>query len=136
MRKVIWLCLVCSILFIFSLSAMAAGDDAASGESFPAVLPVPGTVTMVDLGAHSCVPCKMMAPVMEKMEKKYDGRAAIVFIDVWENPGETPKYGIRAIPTQIFYDHTGKEVFRHEGFYPEKNIARILDKLLAAQGGN
>ena len=136
MRKAVWLCLMCSILFLSPMGAMAAGDAAGAKESVPAVLPVPGTVTMVDLGAHVCVPCKMMAPVMEKMEKKYEGRAAIVFIDVWQHPGETEKYGIRAIPTQIFYDHTGKEVFRHEGFYREKNIVGILDKLLAEQGGN
>jgi thioredoxin 1 len=114
---------------------MASADDAASAKPFPAVLPVPGTVTMIDLGAHSCIPCKMMAPIMEKVEKKYKGRAAIVFIDVWEYPQEPQKYGIRAIPTQIFYDHTGKEVYRHEGYYPEENIVHILDKLLADQGG-
>jgi thioredoxin 1 len=134
MRKAVGLCLLCSIFLLFPWGAMASADDA-SAKPFPAVLPVPGTVTMIDLGAHSCIPCKMMAPIMEKVEKKYKGRAAIVFIDVWEYPQEPQKYGIRAIPTQIFYDHTGKEVYRHEGYYPEENIVHILDKLLADQGG-
>lgn len=123
------------LFFCCSPAVSLASADDASAKPFPAVLPVPGTVTMIDLGAHSCIPCKMMAPIMEKVEKKYKGRAAIVFIDVWEYPQEPQKYGIRAIPTQIFYDHTGKEVYRHEGYYPEENIVHILDKLLADQGG-
>ncbi|WP_462323985.1 thioredoxin family protein [Desulfoplanes sp.] len=136
MNKTVLLCLIWSILFFSPIMGMAAGDAAGSGGSFPAVLPVPGTVTMVELGAHACVPCKMMAPVMDKLEKKYAGRAAIVFIDVWDHPGEREKYAIRAIPTQIFFDHAGREVSRHVGFYPENKISRIMDTLLADQGGN
>ena len=48
--------------------------------------PKKGTVTMIDLGAKSCIPCKMMAPILEKMEKEYRGKADVVFIDVWKNP--------------------------------------------------
>lgn len=92
-------------------------------------LPVKGMVTMIDLGAKKCIPCKMMAPIMEKMEKKYDGKAAIVFIDVWENPEQARRFGIRAIPTQIFYDASGKEVTRHVGFMPEESIVKTLSQL-------
>lgn len=93
--------------------------------------PVPGTVTMIDLGAKSCVPCKMMAPILEKLEKEYKGKADVVFIDVWQNPDEGSQYGIRVIPTQIFYNKKGEEVGRHEGFLDEKSIRGVLDKLLA-----
>ena len=92
-------------------------------------LPVKGMVTMIDLGAKKCIPCKMMAPIMEKMEKKYDGKAAIVFIDVWENPEQARRFGIRGIPTQIFYDASGKEVTRHVGFMPEESIVKTLSQL-------
>lgn len=92
-------------------------------------LPVPGMVTMIDLGAKKCIPCKMMAPIMEKMEKKYDGKAAIVFIDVWEHREQAQRFGIRAIPTQIFYDADGKEVTRHVGFMPEEAIVKTLNQL-------
>ena len=92
-------------------------------------LPVEGMVTMIDLGAKKCVPCKMMAPILEKMEKQYDGKAAIVFIDVWENKAQATKYGVRAIPTQIFYDETGKETYRHVGFLSEKAIVGILQSM-------
>ena len=78
--------------------------------------------TMIDLGAKSCIPCKMMAPIITKLEKKYDGRAAIVFIDVWKNPDAGKKYNIKLIPTQIFYDSKGKELFRHQGFFSKEDI--------------
>lgn len=123
-------------LFLFlSTVAMAQSGAAADIDPLPAAVPVPGTVTMVDLGAHSCIPCKMMAPVLEKMEKAYSGRAAILFIDVWQHPEQGQMFGIKAIPTQIFFDHTGKEVFRHAGFYSSSNIVEILDPLLAKQEG-
>jgi thioredoxin 1 len=92
-------------------------------------LPVKGMVTMIDLGAKKCIPCKMMAPIMEKMEKKYDGRAAIIFIDVWEHREQASRFRIRAIPTQIFYDADGKEVSRHVGFMSEDDIVKTLSQL-------
>ncbi|MBW2660268.1 MAG: thioredoxin family protein [Deltaproteobacteria bacterium] len=91
-------------------------------------IPVKNSVTLLDLGAHSCIPCKMMAPIIDKLQKEYKGKAAIIFIDVWENPAQGKKYGIRAIPTQIIYDKTGEEVIRHVGF-----LRARLDKLLALQ---
>jgi thioredoxin 1 len=89
----------------------------------PPEVPVKGMVTMVDLGANSCIPCKMMAPIMEKLEKDYKGKAAIIFIDVGKDPGQVKRFGIRAIPTQIFYDKEGNEVYRHVGFMSENAIA-------------
>jgi thioredoxin 1 len=92
----------------------------------PPEVPAKGMVTMVDLGANSCIPCKMMAPIMEKLEKNYKAEAAIIFIDVWKNPGQAKRFGIRAIPTQIFYDKGGKEVYRHVGFMSENAIVTLL----------
>jgi thioredoxin 1 len=88
-------------------------------------LPVKGMVTMIDLGAKKCIPCKMMAPILEKMEKRYEGRAAIVFIDVWEHREQASRFGIRAIPTQIFYDaRRQREASRHVGFMSEDDIVK------------
>ncbi len=92
-------------------------------------LPVKGMVTMIDLGADKCIPCKMMAPIMAKMEKQYDGKAAIVFIDVWKHNEQARRFGIRAIPTQIFFNQNGKEVFRHVGFMNEKEIVNQLIRM-------
>ena len=92
-------------------------------------LPVRGMVTMIDLGAKKCIPCKMMAPIMEKMERKYEGKAAVVFIDVWEHREQAARFRIRAIPTQIFFDADGKEVYRHSGFMSEKAIVNVMEQL-------
>jgi len=92
-------------------------------------LPVKGMVTMIDLGAKKCIPCKMMAPIMEKMERKYEGKAAVVFIDVWEHREQAARFRIRAIPTQIFFNAVGEEVYRHVGFFAEKDIVSQLEKM-------
>jgi thioredoxin 1 len=108
----------------FAGTSLGAGESSAVPE-----VPVKGKVTMVDIGAKKCIPCKMMAPIMEELEKEYQDRAAIIFIDVWENKDQGPRFGIRAIPTQIFYDKDGKEVYRHEGFLEKKLIVERLEKL-------
>ena len=100
----------------------------ADAEKFSDV-PVKGMVTMIDLGADKCVPCKMMAPIMAKLEKAYEGRAAIVFIDVWKHNEQAGRFGIRAIPTQIFYNEKSREVYRHVGFMGEKAIVDQLKKM-------
>ena len=64
---------------------------------------------LVDFYADWCGPCKMMAPVLEKVGKYYEGKASILFVDVWENPNMKSEYGIQAIPTQIFYDKKSKQ---------------------------
>ncbi len=92
-------------------------------------IPLKGMVTMVDLGAKSCIPCKMMAPILEKLERVYDGKAVIVFIDVWKDRWQAKRFRIRAIPTQIFFDQQGKEVYRHVGFMSEKAIVKQLKKM-------
>jgi thioredoxin 1 len=89
-------------------------------------VPVKGVVTMVDLGATRCIPCKMMAPILERLKKKYAGRAAIVFLDVWEDPAPGRHFEIRAIPTQIFFNKKGEEVYRHIGFMSEEAIVTQL----------
>jgi thioredoxin 1 len=88
-----------------------------------------GRVTMIDLGATECIPCKMMAPILEELEKEYEGRADIIFIDVWKAPDQAKKFGIRAIPTQIFFDIEGREFYRHTGFMDKKSIVDILSRM-------
>ena len=113
--------LICLFLFILILGNVWA-DEFKN-------LPVKGMVTMIDLGAKKCIPCKMMAPIMEKMERKYEGKAAVVFIDVWEHREQAARFRIRAIPTQIFFNAVGEEVYRHVGFLAEKDIVSQLEKM-------
>lgn len=77
---------------------------------------------MVDLGAGKCIPCKMMKPILDDLKSNYADHFTTVFIDVWENPDEGKQYGIEMIPTQIFFDAEGKELFRHVGFYGKEDI--------------
>ncbi|MHC4148053.1 MAG: thioredoxin family protein [Planctomycetota bacterium] len=77
---------------------------------------------LVDLGADKCIPCKMMAPVLEELKKDYAGTLSVEFIDVWKNPDKAKEYEIMIIPTQIFFDASGKELFRHEGFFSKEDI--------------
>lgn len=119
--------LLALLLLATAGNSMAAQSPLISGD--PQDVPIKGMVTMVDIGAKACIPCKMMIPVIESLSEEYEGRAAIVFIDVWKNPGEGEKFGIRAIPTQIFYDRDGKEVMRHEGYFSKEAIVKVLTKL-------
>lgn len=111
-------------------SAVSTSAPAMNVQSAPASQPVSKPLPrLVDLGAHKCIPCKMMAPILKELESEYAGRAEIQFIDVWKNPQAGDEYGIRMIPTQIFYDRTGKEVWRHEGFLAKEKIVTKLKEL-------
>lgn len=111
------------------LSGCSSDEAPLSNSQSPGAVPVKGMPTMVDLGADKCIPCKMMVPVMEKVEKKYREKAAIVFIDVWKDKEQAKRFGIHAIPTQIFFDKEGKEVHRHEGFMGEADIDRVFKEM-------
>ena len=95
----------------------------------PLQVPVKGMVTIVDLGSRKCIPCKMMAPILEKLEKRYAGRAAVVFLDVKEDPSLIKRFGVSAIPTQIFFDKNGRGVLRHRGFMSEEKMKEQLAKM-------
>jgi len=140
MKVVIVVALVALVGTVFALKQKNKGSDSepvAAASSNPATItesnsqnPENAKMTettaklprLVDLGATKCIPCKMMAPILEGLKKEYKGRLEVVFIDVWENPDEAKKTGIKIIPTQIFYDASGKELFRHEGFFSKEDI--------------
>lgn len=77
---------------------------------------------LVDLGAGKCIPCKAMAPILADLSTSLVGRLRVDFIDVWEKPEAAEPYAIDLIPTQIFFDPSGKELFRHEGFFSRADI--------------
>jgi thioredoxin 1 len=89
-------------------------------------------IEFVELGSVNCIPCKKMQPVMASIEKKYAGQVKVTFHDVWKDEAPAKKYGIDLIPTQVFLDAGGKELLRHQGFFPEEDI----DKFLQSQGLN
>jgi thioredoxin 1 len=91
------------------------------------VVPQP-IITFIELGSVNCIPCKAMQKVMKAVEEKYGNQLKVIFYDVWkqEQAHYAEEYKVRLIPTQVFLDKDGKELLRHEGFYPEKEIDIFL----------
>ena len=85
-------------------------------------------ITFLELGSVGCIPCKKMVPVMKNIEKKYGDQVKVIFHDVRKEKQKAEQYNISVIPTQVFLDEDGKEIHRHVGYYPEKEIDAFLQK--------
>ncbi|HEX2866096.1 MAG TPA: thioredoxin family protein [Ignavibacteriales bacterium] len=123
MKKTI---LAFALLFILGTTVFAQNTDKKA-----ATVKKP-KVTFIELGSVNCIPCRAMQPVMKSVEEKYGHQLKVIFYDVWKEDQKqyASKYGIKLIPTQVFLDENGKELFRHQGFYSEKEI----DKFLSSRG--
>ena len=88
-----------------------------------------GKPSIVDFGAGKCIPCKKMKPILDSLRKDYQGRANVIFVDVWEDKEIGDRYRVQMIPTQIFYDARGKEVKRHMGFMDKPDLVRVFTEL-------
>lgn len=84
---------------------------------------------LVDLGSDTCIPCKKMAPILETLKTEFAGRFDVQFIDVRKNPAAGRPYRIRVIPTQVFLNSEGTQLFRHEGFFSREDILGTWKKL-------
>jgi thioredoxin 1 len=85
-------------------------------------------VTFIELGADRCIPCRQMQPIMKEIAAECAGKVQVIFYDVWKNPEPGRQYGIQLIPTQVFLDKTGKELFRHTGLFPKNELIEFLKK--------
>lgn len=105
--------LSCIVLMFFVFGVLAAGKKE--------LAPLP---KLVDLGASKCIPCKKMAPILEELKRDYAGILDVEFIDVWqkENAKKAEEYKVESIPTQVFLDPKGKELWRHVGFFSKEDI--------------
>ncbi len=97
-----------------------------SAESFEGEVLESENPVLVDFWAEWCGPCKMIAPVLDELAQEYQGVFAVEFVDVWqkENRDTAVKYKVRMIPTQIFFDAEGEELWRHVGFFSKMDILR------------
>ena len=102
-------------------------------ETAPVSAPLP---RLLELGSVKCVPCKMMAPILDELKVTFAGQLRVDFIDVWQQEGVGEQYGLRVIPTQIFFDADGNELFRHEGFFAREDILSKWQELGYALRGN
>lgn len=109
----------------FSLICQDLETDSTFADSTDVSIP---KITFIELGSVKCIPCKMMQPVMESIEKEYSEIVKVIFYDVWtkEEKKYARQYKIKLIPTQVFLDEEGKEFFRHEGFFSQKDIEELI----------
>jgi len=122
------------IIIVVLLAAAVAGvimarQNRTVPESADTTPPVSALPRLVDLGADKCIPCKMMAPILDELKDTYAGKLEVEFIDVWKNETAGQEYGIQMIPTQIFFSPDGEELFRHEGFFSREEILAQWEKL-------
>ena len=116
--------------YMLVVSGVGLSQTSSNKSSKEAIIGQKPLATFVELGSVNCIPCRMMQPVMRSIEGKYGSQVKVVFHDVWTEAGQpaASQYKIRLIPTQVFLDKDGKEFFRHEGFFPEAEIDKLLQK--------
>lgn len=83
---------------------------------------------LLELGSSQCIPCKMMEPVLEELKTHYSDYFTVDFIDIRKDRESGKKYGVRVMPTQIFFDSDGQELFRHEGFFAKEDILKTWER--------
>ena len=109
---------VCGVMIAKNLKthqqATGLADDTVIGKGKPVLL---------ELGSHSCVPCKKMMPILAELSTE-QSEFTVSFVDVWAAEEKSEQYNIELIPTQIFFDKDGAELFRHVGFYPKEDILK------------
>jgi thioredoxin 1 len=103
------------------VASRPATESVAVGQS---TAPAEGVPKLVDLGSKHCIPCKQMEPILDELRRDYAGRLDVEFIDVSvrSNAAAAQRYNIKLIPTQVFLDAGGKELWRHEGFLSKADI--------------
>lgn len=115
-------------VFAFFITAVISLNNVSAQNSVSRQNKTGYKATFIELGSVRCIPCQKMQAVMKSIEKKYGKQVKIIFYDVWTPDGKpfALQYGINAIPTQVFLDEKGKEFFRHEGYFPEEELIKML----------
>jgi thioredoxin 1 len=88
-----------------------------------------GKPTLAEFGSNSCIPCKEMKPILEKLSIDYKDKLNVVIVEVYDHKDLAQQYKVIAIPTQVVFDSSGKEVSRHVGLWPREQIEAELNKL-------
>ena len=123
---------IISRLLVVLLMVVVLAGCSQSEQNMPATVEVAlgsGRPMLVDLGADECVPCKLMKPILDNLTEEYAGRMDVIFIDVWKNRDQAARFNVRMIPTQIFYDESGKELYRRVGFIGKDDILATWQQL-------
>ena len=111
-----------------SAPMQAAVTTAEPAPAKPAATPAPAAVVaaakprLLEIGSSRCMSCREMAKVLDALRASQGAKLKVDFIDVFEQPEAADRYKIALIPTQIFYDTAGKEIFRHTGYFAHDDI--------------
>jgi thioredoxin 1 len=117
------------VVVVISLLHFVSSRSCAADASSAIKAVSPRMPALVDVGAKKCIPCKMMAPILDELTTEYAGVLRVEFIDVQIDPERAAQLGVRGIPTQIFYDAKGKERYRHMGYISREDILKTFEKL-------
>ena len=119
------------LIILFSLASCQSMDTVEDIKKMTAQDSIKAPiVTLIEIGSVKCIPCKKMQPILKQIEDEFGDKVEVVFHDIWTTKGkiDAREYNVRLIPTQVFLDSTGKEYYRHEGFFPKKKIIEKLSE--------
>jgi thioredoxin 1 len=88
-----------------------------------------GRPLLVDFGSNSCTPCRQLRPILQEIKKEQEGKLEVLVIDVNKHQNLSSKYRIQVIPTLVFFDSRGKEMFRQQGFMRKEPLMEQLKKI-------
>jgi thioredoxin 1 len=128
-RSVLRVATIAVVLFAFVLLLGGCGEDVREEAVDSSATAASGLPKLVDVGSTSCVPCKMMVPELEALSEEYAGSVDVVFVDVNKDKSQARELKVRLIPTQIFMDPQGNELFRHEGFLSKEDMLSRFQSL-------
>lgn len=115
-----------AVLFMLLLSGVSsAGEVESALEKAKKEM----KAVMLELGSVGCIPCEQMKPVMQQLRDNYKGKLEVIFVDVRVKKEVGRKFGVFAMPTQVFLDKNGKEFSRHMGFYSYEEIQGVLKQI-------
>jgi len=110
------------VLVVVVVACLKSSGPEPQGSMSPTTRPSGDLPRLVELGAGKCQACKAMAPIIEQLRKEYAGRIEVESIDVIEDRERARQIDFNLIPSQVFFDADGKELWRHEGFMPKDQI--------------
>lgn len=118
--------LLAAVLLVIAVVVAAKARRPAGGTPAATEMRLP---RLLDLGSTTCIPCRKMAPILEELKTELQGKVEVQFIDITKDAEASDRYGIKLIPTQIFFDAAGNEVMRHEGFLPKADVVAQLREM-------
>ncbi len=125
MKTVLKKCLfLFMVLCVFTITGCSKDTDIKKPKPEAKAEAVQKLPKLLDFGAHKCIACQKMTLILDELTKEYRGVLDVEFIDVWqpENKERAAMYEIETIPTQIFFDAKGEELWRHVGFISKEDI--------------